>query len=44
VLGDAAKKRSAEEEKLKLNEAIKTFCNDALTFLAALPEVESEKA
>lgn len=43
VLGDAAKKRSAEEEKLKLNESIKSFCNDALAFLAALPEVESEK-
>lgn len=43
VLGDAAKKKSAEQEKVKLNEEIKSFCNDALAFLAAVPEVETEK-
>ena len=43
LLGDAAKKKSVEDEKTKLNEAIKSFCNDALAFLAALPEVETEK-
>jgi hypothetical protein len=40
VLGDAAKKKSVEEEKTKLNEEIRSFCNDALAFLSALPEVD----
>lgn len=43
LLGVAAKKKLVEDEKTKLNEAIKSFCNDALAFLAALPEVETEK-
>lgn len=42
-MGDAAKKKSVDEEKLKLNEAIKSFCNDALAFLSALPELEPVK-
>jgi hypothetical protein len=43
LLGVAAKKKSVEDEKTKLNETIKSFCNDALAFLAELPEVETEK-
>jgi len=43
LLSDAAKKKSVEDEKTKLNETIKSFCNDALAFLAELPEVETEK-
>ena len=43
LLGDATKKKSALDEKLKLNEEIKTFCTDALSFLAKLPEIEADK-
>jgi len=37
------KKRSADEEKMKLNEEIKTVCTDALSFLSKLPELEIDK-
>ena len=43
LLGDANKKKSASDEKMKLNEDIKHLCTDALSFLAKLPEVEQEK-
>ena len=43
LLGDAAKKKSAEEEKMKLNEEIRTFCADALSYLAKIPELDADK-
>ena len=43
LLGDAAKKRAADEEIFKVNEQIKNSCNDALKLLNQLPELDPEK-